>query len=149
MVKIHELKAPKGARSKRKRVGRGPGSGHGQTSGRGDKGQKARAGGHVQPWFEGGQLPLHRRVPKRGFTNIFRQEYAIINLRDLSRFEAGTSLSPDLLWEQGMIKHRKDLVKILGEGEISQPLTVSAHKFSRSALQKIEAAGGKAEVIKE
>ena len=149
MVKIHELKPPKGARSERKRVGRGPGSGHGQTSGRGDKGQKARAGGHVQPWFEGGQLPLHRRVPKRGFTNIFRQEYAIINLRDLSRFEAGTSLSPDLLWEQGMIKHRKDLVKILGEGEISQPLTVSAHKFSRSALQKIEAAGGKAEVIKE
>lgn len=149
MVKIHELKPPKGARSKRKRVGRGPGSGHGQTSGRGDKGQKARAGGHVQPWFEGGQLPLHRRVPKRGFTNIFRQEYAIINLRDLSRFEAGTSLSPDLLWEQGMIKHRKDLVKILGEGEISQPLTVSAHKFSRSAVQKIEAAGGKAEVIKE
>ena len=148
MVKIHELKAPKGARSKRKRVGRGPGSGHGQTSGRGDKGQKARAGGHVQPWFEGGQLPLHRRVPKRGFTNIFRQEYAIINLRDLSRFEAGTSLSPDLLWEQGMIKHRKDLVKILGEGEISQPLYISAHKFSRSAVQKIEAAGGRAEVIK-
>jgi large subunit ribosomal protein L15 len=92
---------------------------------------------------------LHRRVPKRGFTNIFRQEYAIINLRDLSRFEAETSLSPDLLWEQGMIKHRKDLIKILGEGEISQPLTVSAHKFSRSAVQKIEAAGGKAEVIKE
>lgn len=149
MVRIHELKPPKGARSKRKRVGRGPGSGHGQTSGRGDKGQKARAGGHVQPWFEGGQLPLHRRVPKRGFTNIFRQEYAIINLRDLSRFEAGTSLSPDLLWEQGMIKHRKDLVKILGEGEISQPLTVSAHKFSRSAVQKIEAAGGQAKVIEE
>jgi large subunit ribosomal protein L15 len=148
MIKIHELKPPRGARSVRKRVGRGPGSGHGQTSGRGDKGQKARAGGHVQPWFEGGQLPLHRRVPKRGFTNIFRQEYAIINLKDLSRFEAGTSLSPDLLWESGMIKHRKDLVKILGEGEISQPLYISAHKFSRSAIQKIEAAGGRAEVIK-
>ena len=148
MVKIHELKPPKGARSERKRVGRGPGSGHGQTSGRGDKGQKSRAGGHVQPWFEGGQLPLHRRVPKRGFTNIFRQEYAIINLKDLSRFEAGTPLSPGLFWEQGMIKHRNDLVKILGEGEISQPVTISAHKFSRSAIQKIEAAGGRAEVIK-
>jgi large subunit ribosomal protein L15 len=148
MVKIHELKPSKGARSGRKRVGRGPGSGHGQTSGRGDKGQKARAGGHVQPWFEGGQLPLHRRVPKRGFTNIFRQEYAIINLKDLSRFEAGASLAPGFFWEQGMIKHRNDLVKILGEGEISQALTISAHKFSRSAIQKIEAAGGRAEVIK-
>ncbi len=148
MVKIHELKPSKGARSEKKRVGRGPGSGHGQTSGRGDKGQKARAGGHVQPWFEGGQLPLHRRVPKRGFTNIFRQEYAIINLKDLSRFEAGSSLAPGFFWEQGMIKHRNDLVKILGEGEISQALTISAHKFSRSAIQKIEAAGGRAEVIK-
>jgi len=148
MVKIHELKPSKGARSERKRVGRGPGSGHGQTSGRGDKGQKARAGGHVQPWFEGGQLPLHRRVPKRGFTNIFRREYAIINLKDLSHFEAGASLAPGFFWEQGMIKHRNDLVKILGEGEISQALTISAHKFSRSAIQKIEAAGGRAEVIK-
>jgi len=147
MVKIHELKSPEGARRERKRRGRGPGSGHGQTSGRGDKGQKARSGGHPQPWFEGGQLPLHRRVPKRGFTNIFRKEYAIINLKDLSHFESGTSLSPDLLWEQGMIKHRHDLVKILGEGEITQPLTIRAHKFSRSALQKIEAAGGRAEVI--
>ena len=91
---------------------------------------------------------MHRRVPKRGFTNIFRQEYAIINLKGLSRFEAGTFLSPGFLWEQGMIKHRNDLVKILGEGEISQPLTISAHKFSRSAIQKIEAAGGRAEVIK-
>jgi large subunit ribosomal protein L15 len=148
MIKIHELKPPKGARAKRKRVGRGPGSGHGQTSGRGDKGQKARAGGHIQPWFEGGQLPLHRRVPKRGFVNLFRQEYAIFNLRDLSRFEAGSSLSPDLLWEHGMIKHRHDLVKILGDGEMPRPLTISAHKFSRSAIQKIEAAGGRAEVIK-
>ncbi len=148
MVKIHELKPSKGARSERKRVGRGPGSGHGQTSGRGDKGQKARAGGYVQPWFEGGQLPLHRRVPKRGFTNIFRKEYTIINLKDLSRFEAGASLAPGFFWEQGMIKHRDDLVKILGEGEISEPLTISAHKFSRSAIQKIETAGGRAEVIK-
>jgi large subunit ribosomal protein L15 len=147
MVKIHELKPAVGSKRGRKRRGRGPGSGHGQTSGRGDKGQKARAGGHVQPWFEGGQLPLHRRVPKRGFTNIFRREYAIINLRDLSRFEAGYSISPESLWNEGLIKHRTDLVKILGEGEISQPLNISAHRFSRSAAQKIEAAGGKAEVI--
>ena len=147
MVKIHELKSAEGARRERKRRGRGPGSGHGQTSGRGDKGQKSRSGGHIQPWFEGGQLPLHRRVPKRGFTNIFREEYAIINLKDLSRFAAGASLSPELLWEQGMIKHPHDLVKILGEGEISGALHISAHKFSRSARQKIEAAGGKAEVI--
>ena len=147
MVKIHELKPVAGSKRGRKRVGRGPGSGHGQTSGRGDKGQKARAGGHVQPWFEGGQLPLHRRVPKRGFTNIFRQEYAIINLRDLLRFEAGDSISPESLWNEGMIKHRTDRVKILGEGEISKSLNISAHRFSRSAAQKIEAAGGKAEVI--
>jgi len=94
-------------------------------------------------------LPLHRRVPKRGFTNIFRKEYAIINLKDFSHFEAGTPLYPELLWGQGMIKHRTDLVKILGEGEISQPLHIQAHRFSRSAVQKIEAVGGKAEVIKE
>lgn len=148
MVKIHELRPAEGSRRERKRRGRGAGSGHGQTSGRGDKGQKARSGGNIQPWFEGGQLPLHRRVPKRGFTNIFRKEYAIINLRDLSRFDAGTSLTPDLFWREGMIKHPKGLVKILGVGEISQPLNISAHKFSRSAVQKIEAAGGKAEVIR-
>jgi len=147
MVKIHELKSPEGARRERKRKGRGPGSGHGQTSGRGDKGQKARSGGNVQPWFEGGQLPLHRRVPKRGFSNIFRQEYAVINLRDLTAFEAGMTVGPDLLWERGMIKHRDDLVKILGKGEIHQPLQVLAHKFSRSAAEKIQAVGGKIEVI--
>ena len=100
------------------------------------------------PRLSGFPISPKTRVPKRGFTNIFRQEYAIINLKDLSRFEAGASLSPGFFWEQGMIKHRNDLVKILGEGEISQPLTISAHKFSRSAIQKIEAAGGRAEVIK-
>lgn len=149
MVKIHELKPIEGAKRNRKRVGRGPGSGHGQTSTRGDKGQKARSGGHPQPWFEGGQLPLHRRVPKRGFTNLFRKEYAVINLKDLARFEPGASVSPSSLWTQGFIKHRTDLVKILATGEIPHPLQVAAHKFSRAAVQKIEAAGGKTEVIQE
>jgi large subunit ribosomal protein L15 len=146
-MKLHELKAPAGSRRRRKIVGRGPGSGHGQTSGRGEKGQKARAGGSSQPWFEGGQLPLHRRVPKRGFTNPFRTEYAILNVKDLERFQAGTSVTPASLVEAGLVRTANAPVKILGEGSLTKALTVSAHRFSKSAAEKIRAAGGRLEVI--
>ena len=146
-MKLHELKPPAGARHRRKIVGRGTGSGHGKTSGRGEKGQKARAGGSSKPWFEGGQLPLHRRVPKRGFVNLFRTEYAILNVKDLDRFEAGTAVTPSLLREAGLVRSAVDGVKILGEGTLSKALAVSAHRFSRSALEKIRAAGGSVEVI--
>jgi large subunit ribosomal protein L15 len=146
-MKLHELKPAAGSRKRPKIVGRGPGSGHGQTSGRGDKGQKARSGGSSRPWFEGGQLPLHRRVPKRGFTNVFRTEYAILNVKDLERFEAGTAVGPSMLWEAGLVRRVASGVKILGEGSLSKPLTVSAHAFSKSAEAKIRAAGGTIEVI--
>lgn len=145
-MKLHELKAPRGSRERRKIVGRGPGSGHGKTSGRGEKGQKARAGGSSQPWFEGGQLPLHRRIPKRGFVNIFRLECAVLNVKDLERFDAGTAVTPATLREAGLVR-AKAAVKILGEGSLSKPLTVSAHRFSKSAAEKIRAAGGTVEVI--
>lgn len=146
-MKLHELKPPRGSRVRRKIVGRGPGSGHGQTSGRGEKGQKARAGGSSQPWFEGGQLPLHRRIPKRGFVNVFRQEYAILNVKDLERFEAGSSVTPARLREAGLVRPASASVKILGEGELSKALRVSAHRFSKGAEEKIRAAGGTVEVI--
>lgn len=146
-MRLGELKAPPGAKKRRKRVGRGPGSGHGKTACRGSKGQKARAGSGVRPWFEGGQMPLQRRVPKRGFNNIFRREYAIINLRDLQDFPEGTIITPELLKERGKIKRDLHGVKVLGGGELSIPLTVHAAKFSESAVKKIEAAGGKAVVI--
>ncbi len=146
-MKLHELKPPAGSRHRRKVVGRGPGSGHGQTSGRGEKGQKARSGGGSQPWFEGGQLPLHRRVPKRGFTNIFRKEYAILNVKDLERFEAGTTVTPATLSEAGLVRKATAPVKILGEGTLSKALVVSAHAFSEGAAAKIRAAGGTLEVI--
>ncbi len=145
-MKLHELKAPRGSRERRKIVGRGCGSGHGKTSGRGEKGQKARAGGSSQPWFEGGQLPLHRRIPKRGFVNIFRLEWTVLNVKDLERFEAGTAVTPATLREAGLVR-AKAAVKILGEGSLSKPLTVSAHRFSKSAAEKIRAAGGTVEVI--
>lgn len=146
-MKLHELKPAAGSRKRRKIVGRGPGSGHGQTSGRGEKGQKARSGGGSHPWFEGGQLPLHRRVPKRGFTNVFRFEYAILNVKDLERFEAGATVSPSTLREAGLVRHIASGVKILGEGSLSKALAVSAHAFSKSAEAKIRAAGGTVEVI--
>jgi large subunit ribosomal protein L15 len=146
-MKLHELKPPTGSRRRRKIVGRGPGSGHGQTSGRGEKGQKARSGGRSRPWFEGGQLPLHRRVPKRGFTNVFRREYAILNVRDLERFKAGTAVTPAVLAEAGLVRTAAAPVKILGEGTLSKALTVSAHGFSKGAAAKIRAAGGSLEVI--
>jgi large subunit ribosomal protein L15 len=146
-MKLHELKPPAGARTRRKIVGRGPGSGHGKTSGRGEKGQKARAGGGSAPWFEGGQLPLHRRVPKRGFTNIFRKEYAIVNVEALNRFDAGAAVTPAALLAAGLIRAAKSGVKVLGDGDVTRALTVSAHKFSKTAAAKIQAAGGSVEVL--
>lgn len=145
-MKLHELKPPAGARHRRKIVGRGAGSGHGKTSGRGEKGQGARSGGNTHPWFEGGQLPLHRRIPKRGFTNLFRQEYAICNVQDLERFEAGTAVTPERLVEAGLVRD-VTAVKILGKGPLSKALTVSAHRFSKGAAEKIQSAGGTVEVI--
>lgn len=147
-MQLHDLKAAPGARRERKRVGRGIGSGLGKTSGRGQKGQSSRSGGTKGPYFEGGQMPLQRRLPKRGFNNArFAKEYAVINLRDLARFEAGSVVTPELLKEAGVVGRMKDGVKVLGNGDITAALTVQAHAFSQAAIQKIEAAGGKAEVI--
>lgn len=146
-MRLHKLTPPQGAKKRVKRVGRGPGTGHGKTAGRGHKGQKARSGRKIHPWFEGGQLPLHRRVPKRGFWNPSKKIYAIVNLRDLDRFEAGTKVTPELLGEAGLVKGSLDGVKVLGEGEFTKPLHIVAHKFSRSAAKKIQEAGGTIEVI--
>lgn len=145
-MKLHEMKslAP---RTARKRVGRGPGSGLGKTSGRGQKGQNARSGGGVRPGFEGGQTTLARRLPKRGFTNFNRVEYAIVNVKDLNRFEDGTDVTPALLKEVGLVRKELNGVKILGEGELTKKLNVTAAKFSKSAKEAIEKAGGKAEVL--
>jgi large subunit ribosomal protein L15 len=147
-MRLHDLKPAEGARREKKRVGRGIGSGHGKTSCRGQKGQKARSGGGVRPGFEGGQMPLTRRLPKRGFTNIFKKEYAIVNVGTLEeRFEDGAVITPEALIESGIIKDVKDGVKILGDGDLNKKFTVRAHKFSQSAIEKIQAVGGKAEVI--
>jgi large subunit ribosomal protein L15 len=146
-MKLHELKPAEGARKKRNRVGRGIGSGNGKTSGRGQKGQNARSGGGVRLGFEGGQTPLYRRLPKRGFTNINRKEYAIVNLEALNRFEDGTEVTPELLIETGVVSKEKAGIKVLAKGAIEKKLTVKAHKFSSAAKEAIEAAGGKAEVI--
>lgn len=146
-MKLHELKPAEGSRKERKRVGRGIGSGNGKTAGRGHKGQNARSGGGVRLGFEGGQNPLYRRLPKRGFTNPTRKEYSIVNVEVLNRFEAGTEVTPELLIETGVVKNVKDGIKILGNGTLEKQLTVKANKFSASAVQAIEAAGGKTEVI--
>ena len=146
-MKLSELKPPEGARKKRKRIGRGEGSGHGGTSTKGHKGYKARSGGTVAPGYEGGQMPLQRRLPKRGFKNPFRKEYNIINVRDLNRFAAGTVVDLATLKDSGLVKRAYWGVKVLGEGTLSQALTVQAHHYSLAAKNKIEAAGGKAEVI--
>lgn len=146
-MKLEELKSPPGANKRIKRVGRGTGSGHGKTSTRGHKGQKARSGGGVRPGFEGGQMPLQRRLPKRGFTNIFKKEYAIVNVEDLNIFLDNTEVTPELLQESGLIKKYKDGIKILGDGELEKKLVVKAHKVSRQAEEKITARGGKVEVI--
>ncbi|EAG7762680.1 50S ribosomal protein L15 [Listeria monocytogenes] len=146
-MKLHELKPSEGSRKERNRVGRGTGSGNGKTSGRGHKGQKARSGGGVRLGFEGGQLPLFHRIPKRGFTNINRKEFAIVNLDVLNRFEDGTEVTPELLVETGIIRNEKSGIKILSNGNIEKKLTVKANKFSAAAKEAIEAAGGKTEVI--
>lgn len=149
-MKLNNLRPQVGGETKkRKRVGRGYGSGKGSTAGRGHDGQNSRSGGGVRPGFEGGQMPLTRRIPKRGFTNIFAKEYATINIEDLNRFEDNTVVTLDLLLEEGLVKKgksRKHGVKVLGDGEINKKLTVEAQKFSKSAVEKIEAAGGKVEV---
>ncbi|MBY6038443.1 50S ribosomal protein L15 [Fictibacillus nanhaiensis] len=146
-MKLHELKPSEGSRKVRNRVGRGIGSGNGKTSGRGHKGQNSRSGGGVRPGFEGGQNPLARRLPKRGFTNPTRKEYAVVNLEKLVRFEEGTEVTPELLIETGVVSSLKNGIKVLGNGKLEVKLTVKAHKFSVSAKEAIEAAGGKTEVI--
>ncbi len=145
---LNNLRPPKGAVRGRKRVGRGPGSGHGKTATRGSKGAKSRSGFRFKRGFEGGQMPLHRRVPKRGFHNPFRVEYAVVNLDTLAEvFDAGSEVTPELLHERGLVRRSGAPVKVLGRGELAKQLTVRAHKFSGSAVQKIAAAGGAAEVI--
>lgn len=146
-MKLEELKPLAGAKKKSKRVGRGPGSGLGKTSGKGHKGQKARSGGVKGPGFEGGQMPLQRRLPKRGFVNIFRKEYAVVNVGELERIGGKEPITPDLVLKTGLVKDLKDGLKILGTGDVKAGLVVRAHKFSKSAADKIQAAGGKAEVI--
>jgi large subunit ribosomal protein L15 len=146
-MRLNELKAPVGSHHRKKRVGRGEGSGHGKTSGKGNKGQRARSGGNIRPWFEGGQMPLQRRLPVRGFTNIFRKEYTIVNIEILSIFPDNTVVTPKLLKSVGIIKKEKYGVKILGEGELDKSLIVKAHCFSKSAEEKIKEAGGRVEVI--
>tara|TARA_B100000530_G_C15896257_1_gene463508 strand:+ start:417 stop:866 length:450 start_codon:yes stop_codon:yes gene_type:complete len=147
MNELSNLKPPKGSRKARKRVGRGPGSGTGKTAGRGQKGQKARAASKKKPGFEGGQMPLQRRLPKRGFTPINRNDYAIVNVAALNAFEAGTEVTPELLASAGMIRKASDKVKILGNGDLSVSVSLKAHKISQSAADKVNAAGGSFEVI--
>ena len=147
-MKLHELERNRAAKHDRRRVGRGMGSGLGKTSGRGEKGQKARSGVSIPATFEGGQLPLYRRLPKRGFSNSdFKIRYATINVSDLNNFEDGTVVTPELLKEVGILKNQLDGVKILGDGEIEKKLTVKAHKFSKTAMEKLEKSGSTIEVI--
>lgn len=146
-MKINELSPAEGSRKKRKRVGRGPGSGHGKTCCRGHKGQRSRSGGGVRPGFEGGQMPLHRRLPKRGFTNIFRKEYNILNVEDLNRFEPNALLDAEAFKQAGLIKKIMDGIKLLGAGEITRPVVIRIQKVSKTAKEKVEAAGGKVELI--
>lgn len=147
-MKLHELERNIGATHAKKRVGRGPASGLGKTSGRGQKGQKARSGGSINPVFEGGQLPLYRRLPKRGFTNaLFKVRYTTVNVEDLNVFEDGTVVTPALLKEKGIIKKQLDGIKVLGNGKLEKKITIQGNKFSTSALEKIKESGSKAEVI--
>jgi len=146
-MKLHDLAPATGSKFAPKRKGRGIGSGNGKTAGKGHKGQNARSGGGVRPGFEGGQNPLYRRLPKRGFNNPFRKEYAIVNIADLNAFAAGSEVTPAVLLEKGIIKNSLAGIKILGNGELTVGLTVKANKFSQSAVEKIQAAGGKTEVI--
>jgi large subunit ribosomal protein L15 len=147
-MSLNNLRPPKGAKHSKRRVGRGHGSGYGKTAGRGHKGAQSRSGFSFKRGFEGGQLPLHRRVPKRGFTNPFRVEYAVVNLDTLVEvFDAGSDVTPELLRERGLVREKRAKIKVLGRGDVTKKLTVRAHKFSGTAAQKIAAAGGVAEVI--
>ena len=146
-MKLHELRAPEGSTKNPKRKGRGTATGQGKTAGRGMNGQNSRSGGGTRLGFEGGQMPLYRRIPKRGFTNIWKKVWEIVNVEDLNSFDDGTVITPDLMIQAGLAKKVVDGIKILGEGSIEKNLTVRAHKFSKTAIEKIEAAGGKAEVI--
>lgn len=147
-MSLNNLRPPKGAKHSKTRVGRGPGSGHGHTAGRGEKGAKSRSGFRHKRGFEGGQMPLHRRLPKRGFSNPFRVEYAVVNLDTLTEvFDAGSDVTPEVLRERGLVRDARALIKVLGRGECGKKLTVRAHKFSSTAADKIAAAGGVAEVI--
>ena len=146
-MKLHELSPSEGSKKKAFRVGRGHGSGNGKTSGKGQKGQKARSGGGVRPGFEGGQMPIYRRLPKRGFTNIFAKKYTSINVEDLNKFDNGTEITAEVLKENGVIKKINDGIVVLGRGDLNKKVTIKAKRFSKSAEGKISAAGGKAEVI--
>ncbi len=146
-MKLNELSPPKGARKAVKRVGRGPGSGHGKTAGRGNKGQKSRSGGNVRPGHEGGQMPLQRRLPKRGFTNIFKKEFAVVNIRDLKRFEKGSVVDKTALIDAGLLSRKSGSVKLLGQGTIDYPLVLKVDQCSRSARAKLEAVGGQVEIL--
>ena len=147
-MKLHELSKVEGSTHRRKVVGRGPGSGHGKTSGRGEKGQKARSGGGVHMWFEGGQTPLYKRLPRRGFSNArFSTKYAVVNVSDLNRFKDGEVVTPELLIESGLVKKELNGIKILGNGTLEKKLTVKANRFTNSAITKIEELGGTTEVI--
>ena len=143
---LNELSPPKGSRKLRRRLGRGPGSGRGKTAGRGTKGQNSRSGGGVRPGFEGGQMPIHRRLPKRGFANIFRKNIATINIHDLSKFETNTMVDEAVLIRNGLVKGKNDGIKLLGQGDIKYPLTIKIDRISKSARKKIEVAGGNVEV---
>lgn len=144
-MRLDELAPAPGARKPRKRIGRGVGSGHGKTAGRGTKGFNSRSGGGVRPGYEGGQMPIHRRLPKRGFTNVFGKRYAVVNLRDLAGFESGSTVDEVALVRAGLVKGRRDGIKLLGQGEVGVPLTVKLDAVSKTAQAKIEAAGGKVE----
>lgn len=146
MIKLSNLKRAPGVQKNRKRIGRGPGSGTGKTSGKGQKGQKSRSGGSPHPWFEGGQMPLYRRLPKRGFTNIFRKEYEIVDLGKLGDVSGDLPITPEVMKEHGLVK-RSTAVKVLANGDLSKAVTVHAHKFSKSAMEKIEKSGGKAVIV--
>jgi large subunit ribosomal protein L15 len=147
-MRLHDLYPAPGSTHKRKRVGRGSGSGHGKTAGKGHNGQKSRSGGNVRPGFEGGQTPLYRRLPqKSGFRNVRRVEYAVVNLEDLERFDVGTEVTPEIIMNSGLVKKVKDGIKILGDGELTKALNIKAHKFSVAAAEKIKAVGGTAEVL--
>ncbi len=148
-LRLSDLAPAPGSRHKKKRVGRGPGSGHGKTACKGHKGQKARTGLEIPPWFEGGQMPLIRRTPKRGFYNKFRKEYAVVNLRDLNRFEPNSEVGPEELKKAGLVKKSKSGIKLLAEGELKHPLILKVHKASAVAIEKVKAIGGQITLLSQ